>query len=167
MTGLRRLGGLPHLAGHGSQRPGVHPAAGGGGITKREREFAEMEARDAGKPIAETRGFDIRFSAYAFKYFAGISQEVRREVIPMKNGVARGLFDFTTYEPYGVAAVIRPFNYPLHLLTRSLAPALEAGDPAGVVDIISGAGPVCGEALASDEDVDVIAFTGSEEVEGA
>ena len=84
----------------------------------------------------------------------------------MKNGVARGLFDFTTYEPYGVAAVIRPFNYPLHLLTRSLAPALEAGVPAGVVNIISGAGPVCGEALASDEDVDVIAFTGSEEVEG-
>ena len=137
------------------------------GITKREREFAEMEARDAGKPIAETRGFDIRFSAYAFKYFAGISREVRREVIPMKNGVARGLFDFTTYEPYGVAAVISPFNYPLRLLTRGLAPALEADVPAGVVNIISGAGPVCGEALASDEDVDVIAFTGSEEVEGA
>lgn len=160
------------------------------GITRREREFAEMEARDAGKPIAETQGFDIRFSAYAFAYFAGISREVRSEVIPVKNGLARGLFDFTTYEPYGVAAVISPFNYPLHLLTRSLAPALaagntcvckassmtpyttamlgevmlEAGVPAGVVNIISGAGSVCGEALASDEDVDVIAFTGSEEV---
>lgn len=160
------------------------------GITRREREFAEMEARDAGKPIAETQGFDIRFSAYAFEYFAGISREVRSEVIPVKNGLARGLFDFTTYEPYGVAAVISPFNYPLHLLTRSLAPALaagntcvckassmtpyttamlgevmlEAGVPAGVVNIISGAGSVCGEALASDEDVDVIAFTGSEEV---
>ena len=60
------------------------------GITKRDRDFAEMEARDAGKPIAETQGFDIRFSAYAFKYFAGISREVRREVIPMKTGVARG-----------------------------------------------------------------------------
>ena len=71
MAGLRRLGGLPHLAGHGSQRPGVHPAAGGGGITKREREFAEMEARDAGKPIAETRGFDIRFSAYASRISQG------------------------------------------------------------------------------------------------
>ena len=35
------------------------------GITRREREFAEMESRDAGKPIAETMGFDIRFSAYA------------------------------------------------------------------------------------------------------
>ena len=95
-------------------------------------------------------------------------------------------FDFTTYEPYGVVAVISPFNYPLHLLTRSLAPALaagntcvckassmtpittamlgevflEAGMPEGVVNIISGAGSVCGEALARDEDVDVIAFTG-------
>lgn len=160
------------------------------GITRREREFAEMESRDAGKPIAETMGFDIRFSAYAFEYFAGISREVHGEVIPVKNGLKRGLFDFTTYEPYGVVAVISPFNYPLHLLTRSLAPALaagntcvckassmtpittamlgevflEAGMPEGVVNIISGAGSVCGEALARDKDVDVIAFTGSEAV---
>lgn len=160
------------------------------GITRREKEFAEMESKDAGKPIAETMGFDIRFSAYAFEYFAGIAREVHGDVIPVKNGLKRGLFDFTTYEPYGVVAVISPFNYPLHLLTRSLAPALaagntcvckassmtpvttamlgevmlEAGMPAGVVNIISGAGSVCGEALASDENVDVIAFTGSETV---
>lgn len=160
------------------------------GITRREKEFAEMESKDAGKPIAETMGFDIRFSAYAFEYFAGIAREVHGDVIPVKNGLKRGLFDFTTYEPYGVVAVISPFNYPLHLLTRSLAPALaagntcvckassmtpittamlgevmlEAGMPEGVVNIISGAGSVCGEALASDEDVDVIAFTGSESV---
>lgn len=160
------------------------------GIRRREKEFAEMEARDAGKPISETTGFDIPFSAYAFDYFAGICHEIHGDVIPVKNGVKRGLFDFTTYEPYGVVAVISPFNYPLHLLTRSLCPALaagntcvckassmtpvttamlgevmlEAGMPAGVVNILSGSGSTCGEVLAGDENVDVIAFTGSETV---
>lgn len=159
-------------------------------LRRREREFAEMEAKDAGKPISETTGFDIPFSIYAFEYFAGICTEVTGDVLPVKNGFRRGLFDFTTLEPYGVAAVISPFNYPLHLLTRSLCPALAAGNtivckassmtpmttsmlgeilleaevPAGVVNIISGSGSTCGEALASNREVDVIAFTGSEAV---
>lgn len=162
----------------------------GEGIRKRLDEFARMEAMDAGKPISETVGFDIPFSAYAFEYFARISQEIYGDVIPVLNGNKRQIFNFTTYEPYGVVAVISPFNYPLHLLTRSLAPALaagntiickassmtpmttsmlgeiilEAGIPAGVVNIISGSGSVCGEALASHPEVDIIAFTGSEAV---
>ena len=160
------------------------------GMRRRERELAETEARDSGKPISETAGFDVPFSIYAFEYFASICTEVAGEVLPVKNGLRRGLFDFTTYEPYGVAAVISPFNYPLHLMTRSLCPALaagntavckassatplsaallaeimaEAGVPKGVVNFISGSGATCGEALASNREVDVIAFTGSEEV---
>lgn len=160
------------------------------GMRKREKELAETEAQDSGKPISETTGFDIPFSIYAFEYFASICTEVAGETLPVKNGLKRGLFDFTTYEPYGVTAVISPFNYPLHLMTRSLCPALAAGNtavckaasatplsaallaeiiadagvPKGVVNFIFGAGATCGEALASNREVDVIAFTGSEEV---
>lgn len=159
-------------------------------MRRRERELAETESRDSGKPISETTGFDIPFSIYAFEYFASICTEVSGEVLPVKNGLKRGLFDFTTYEPYGVVAVISPFNYPLHLMTRSLCPALAAGNtavckassstplsaallaeivqqagvPKGVVNFICGSGATCGEALASNREVDVIAFTGSEEV---
>lgn len=159
-------------------------------MKRREKELAEYEAMDTGKPISETMGFDIPFSIYAFEYFANIAREIQGQVIPIKNGHEREIFDFTTYEPYGVVAVISPFNYPLHLLTRSMCPALaagntvvckasimtpittsilgeifiEAGFPPGVVNIVSGPGDIVGEALASNKDVDVIAFTGSESV---
>lgn len=159
-------------------------------MRKRLPELARMEAMDSGKPISETLGFDISFASYAFEYFASIAKEIHGDVIPVKNGLKKGLFDFTTYEPYGVVAVISPFNYPLHLLTRSMAPALAAGNtvvckassstplttavlgemieeaklPAGVVNIISGRGETVGEELALNENIDVIAFTGSESV---
>ncbi len=159
-------------------------------MKRREKELAEYEALDTGKPISETIGFDIPFSIYAFEYFANLALEVQGHVIPIKDGFEKEIFDFVTYEPYGVVAVISPFNYPLHLLTRSLCPALaagntvvckaskmtpittailgeiflEAGFPPGVVNIISGSGDIVGEALASNQEVDIIAFTGSESV---
>lgn len=159
-------------------------------MKRREKELAEYEALDTGKPISEAAGFDIPFSIYAFEYFANLAREVQGHVIPIKNGLEREIFDFVTYEPYGVVAVISPFNYPLHLLTRSLCPALaagntvickaskttpvttsilgeiflEAGFPPGVVNIISGSGEVAGDALSDNKDVDIIAFTGSESV---
>jgi len=63
----------------------------------RLQELAEFEAMDAGKPLAETIGFDIPFSIYAFEYFANICKEIHGDVIPVKNGLNRGLFDFTTH----------------------------------------------------------------------
>lgn len=161
-------------------------------IARRKDEFARAEALDTGKPISETIGFDIPFSIYAFEYFArlALDEVYSGDVIPVRNGIRRGLFDFTVLEPYGVVAVIAPYNYPLHLLTRSLAPALAAGNtvickassmtpwttamlgeaiieadfPVGVINIISGSGSKVGKALALNEEVDVIAFTGSEKV---
>ena len=159
-------------------------------LKRRVKEFAECEARDTGKPVSESLGFDIPFSILAFEYFANIAREVQGHVIPISRTGGREMFDFVTYEPYGVVAVISPYNFPLHLLTRSLCPALaagntvvckassltpfttsllgevilEAGFPPGVVNIISGSGTVAGEALAAHRDVDVIAFTGSEPV---
>lgn len=156
----------------------------------REKDLARFEALDTGKPISETAGFDIPFSILAFEYFANLAREVQGHVIPTKNEAGKEYFDFATYEPYGVVAVLSPFNFPLHLLTRSLCPALaagntavckassltpattallgevilEAGFPPGVVNIVSGTGQVAGEALASDAEVDVVSFTGSEAV---
>jgi len=159
-------------------------------MRRREHELAEWEALDTGKPIAETAGFDIPFSIVAMEYFANLAREVQGHVVPARNEPNKVCFDFVTYEPYGVVAVISPFNFPLHLLTRSLCPALaagntavckassatpmttsilgeillEAGFPPGVVNIVSGGGADAGEALASHREVDVIGFTGSESV---
>lgn len=158
-------------------------------MRRREKELAEYEAMETGKPFHESYTFDIRVSIWAFEYFANLAKEIKGDVIPLGDINFRD-FDFATYEPYGVAAIIAPYNFPLHLLTRSLAPALaagntcvmkassytptttaimaeifhEAGFPAGSVNVIHGLGSTVGKALASHRDVDVIGFTGSEQV---
>lgn len=159
-------------------------------MKRRKRELAEYETKETGKPIRETFNVDIPYSIWAFEYFANLAREVKGDVIPVSGMPGRNIFDFVTYEPYGVVAVISPHNFPLHLLTRSLCPALaagnvcigkasiatptstailgeilvEAGFPAGVVNIVHGQGSVIGEALARHREVDIIAFTGSEAV---
>ena len=159
-------------------------------MKRREKELAKYEAMDTGKPISETISCDIPITIEAFEYFARLAIHVQGHVFPLKRAGGSDLFDFATYEPYGVVAVISPYNYPIHLLARSLCPALaagnttickassltpittsilgeiilEAGFPPGVVNIISGSGKVAGEALAANKEVDIIAFTGSEEV---
>jgi acyl-CoA reductase-like NAD-dependent aldehyde dehydrogenase len=156
----------------------------------RLQEMAEFEAMESGKPIRETTEIDIPLSIWAFEYFANLSREIKGETTRVNSELGQRIFNFIEYEPYGVVAVISPYNYPLHLMTRSLCPALaagntcvckassftpssaailseimeEAGIPKGVVNFISGAGSVCGEALASNKEVNIIAFTGSEEV---
>ena len=159
-------------------------------IKRRAREFAEYEAMETGKPIFEAFNVDIPLSIRAFEYFANLAREVKGEVIPISGFPGRNIFNYVTYEPVGVVAVISPYNFPLHLMTRSLCPALaagntcickasattpttaallaevieEAGLPAGVINVVHGLGSVCGEVLASHKEVDIIAFTGSEEV---
>ena len=158
-------------------------------MKRRQREMAELEAMETGKPVYDTYNFDTRVSIWAFEYFANLAKEVKGEVIPLGDINYRD-FDFVTYEPYGVAAIIAPFNFPLHLLTRSLAPALaagntcvmkaasatpsttaimaeifeEAGFPAGAVNVLHGSGSEIGSAIVSHQEVDVIGFTGSETV---
>lgn len=157
-------------------------------LDRRLREFAEAETMDNGKPISESFDVDIPLCVWAFEYFANLSKEIKGDVIPISK--SPGVFDYVTYEPCGVVAVISPYNFPLHLLTRTLAPALaagntvvckassmtpittsmlgevfeEAGFPPGVVNIVSGPGSVTGEALAINREIDVIGFTGSETV---
>jgi len=157
-------------------------------IESRIDEFVKLETLDTGKPISEVSTNDILLSIKAFRYFANLAREIKGEYISIP--YEKNIQDYYVYEPIGVVAVISPYNFPLHLLTRSLAPALAAGNttvckassmtpittsllgeiiidagfPPGVVNIVSGSGKIAGEALASHRDIDVIAFTGSETV---
>lgn len=153
-------------------------------MRKREKELARWEAMDVGKPIYEAENVDIPYSIRAMEYFANQCREIKGEVIPLPGGYA---FDWVSYEPYGVVATITPWNFPLHLATRCICPAiatgntvvakpsslapitptilgeifLEAGIPKGVVNIVNGPGSSAGEVLATHPDVNMISFTGS------
>jgi len=155
-------------------------------LGERALEFAQLECQDSGKPIGETTAIDIPSSMRALAYFANIAREIKGEVIPIQG---HDIFDFQTYEPYGVVAAITPWNFPLRLFTRAISPALaagncvvaktspltpltsgmlgqlflEAGMPAGVINIIHGSAEP-GQALVSHPDVHMITFTGSEKV---
>lgn len=156
-------------------------------IDLRAEELARWEAMDTGKSIHECRTIDIPLAARAFRFHADSMKSIRGQVISIPG---KDKFDYVTYEPYGVVACISPWNFPIHLLTRSIGPALaagntvvckassltpvtaqllgeifiEAGVPAGVYNAVSGAGSVVGEALLASDNVDVVALTGSEEV---
>lgn len=161
-------------------------------VKKYEREMAEAEALETGKPIRDSLGFDVRVSIWAFEYFANLAREVKGDVIPLVKGgdCEPGDLAFVTYEPYGVVATIAPYNFPIHLMTRCLAPALAAGNtcvlkassmtptsvamlgdialeanlPPGVINIVHGGGSTVGDWLVGNREVDVIGFTGSESV---
>lgn len=152
-------------------------------LRRRLAEFAAWEARDVGKPLREAEQVDLPYAIRALEYFANRSREIQGQVIPLPGQKA---FDWTSYEPHGVVAGIIPWNFPLHLATRCVAPALatgntvvlkpsplapitptllgevflEAGLPPGVFNVINGGAEV-GEPLASHADVRMVTFTGS------
>ncbi len=156
-------------------------------MRKRKKELAEWEARDVGKPIFETKQVDIDMAIRALEYFGNLSREIRGQVIPLPG---KDFFDYVTYEPYGVVATIIPWNFPLHIATRSISPALatgntvvlkasslapitctllgeifeEAGIPPGVFNVVSGSGNITGEELLKHDDINLISFTGSIEI---
>lgn len=156
-------------------------------LENRLEEFACYEAMDTGKPISETRTIDIPLAVRAFRFHADSVKSLTGKVITVPG---HQQFCYTSYEPYGVVGSIAPWNFPLHLLTRSIGAALaagntvvckaatmtpvtsqmlaevflEAGVPAGVYNVVSGSGSVVGEALLASEKVSMAALTGSEAV---
>ena len=144
-------------------------------LQKRERFFAVLETMDNGKPIRESRDIDVPLAARHFYHHAGWAELIAGE--------------FPGYRPLGVCGQIIPWNFPLLMLAWKIAPALaagntvvlkpaeftpltalafaelcvEAGLPAGVVNIVTGDGHT-GAALVDHADVDKIAFTGSTDV---
>lgn len=150
-------------------------------------ELAELEALDNGKPIRDARAVDIPFGCELLRYMGGWSTKITGQSIPMS---APG--DWHAYsirEPLGVVGQIIPWNFPLLMAVWKIAPALaagctiilkpaeqtplsairlgelvmEAGFPAGVLNVITGDGSA-GAAIAAHPDVDKVAFTGSTEV---
>ena len=157
-----------------------------------EREAAELGAMDAnaiGRPVIETQILDLPNAAATFRYFAGWSDKLEGRVVPTAGYFGRKTHSFVTREPVGVIGMIVPWNTPLMILAWKLAPALaagctcvikpaeqtpfsayrlaqlalEAGFPAGVINVVPGEGAVAGAALAQHPDVDKISFTGSPE----
>jgi acyl-CoA reductase-like NAD-dependent aldehyde dehydrogenase len=154
-------------------------------IRQRVDALAELEARNSGKALVDARD-EVEGAANTFEYYAGAATKLFGETIPV---YASGL-DFTLREPVGVAAQIVPWNFPIVIASWKLAPALavgccvvlkpasytpltalalgdiclEAGIPAGVVNVLPGEGGVAGMLLASHPAVDKVAFTGSTEV---
>ena len=147
-------------------------------------ELALLEARNAGKPIADARG-EMDMVVATFRYYAGAPERLLGDTIPVAGGQA-----FTVREPLGVVALIVPWNFPLTIASWKLAPALAAGNtvvlkpaeltpltavrfasialdagiPEGVVNVVVGPGSVCGQRLVEHPEVAKIAFTGSTEV---
>ncbi len=147
--------------------------------------FARLETLNMGKPLRESRG-DMAFVVRSLEYFAGLADKVEGETVP----VPGSRFDYTLREPYGVTVHIAPWNYPLLLAVRSVAPALaagnavvlkpasltpltavsfarlakEAGIPDGILNVVLGNGSEVGEALIEDPRCGSVTFTGSGEV---
>ena len=150
-------------------------------IRRHAEELARLESLDVGKPLRQAED-DVAAAAGFFEYFAGVADKVFGSSIPL----GRGFVDFTLREPLGISAQIVPWNYPLRLASRGIAPALacgnvvvvkpaaeagisiirlaelagEAGLPAGVFNVVTG-GRETGAALASHPGINHITFTGS------
>jgi phenylacetaldehyde dehydrogenase len=161
-------------------------------ILEHADELAELESVDNGKPRAVARVADVPLAADLFHYMAGWATKLEGNTIPISVPYAAGarFHAYTTREPVGVVGQIIPWNFPLLMAAWKLGPALatgncvvlkpaeqtplsalrlgeillEAGLPAGVVNIVTGFGETAGAALAAHQDVDKIAFTGSTEV---
>jgi betaine-aldehyde dehydrogenase len=93
-------------------------------LRSRNQELAELETRDTGKPIQETRVVDVASGADCFEYFAGLVQSLAGEHIDLGSGN----FGYTRREPLGVVAGIGAWNYPLQIACWKAAPALACGN---------------------------------------
>jgi aminomuconate-semialdehyde/2-hydroxymuconate-6-semialdehyde dehydrogenase len=158
------------------------------GIDRRLDEFAAAESRDNGKPLALARSLDIPRAVANLRFFAAaitqFASEAHAMVADSRGGEA---INYTLRQPLGVVGCISPWNLPLYLFTWKIAPALaagntvvakpsevtpltasmfgevciEAGLPAGVLNIVHGTGPRAGQALIEHAQVKAISFTGS------
>jgi betaine-aldehyde dehydrogenase len=93
-------------------------------LRSRNEELAELETKDTGKPIQETRVVDVASGADCFEYFAGIAQSLSGEHIDL----GPQAFGYTRREPLGVVAGIGAWNYPLQIACWKAAPALACGN---------------------------------------
>src|SRR5579864_6981558 len=151
-------------------------------VDKNIEELSELETLDNGKPIFESRYVDMPMVIDVLRYYAGLATKIHGETV----NTFETAFTYTLREPVGVVGLIVPWNFPLLLASWKVGPALacgntlvlkpaeqtplstlkfgelvvEAGFPAGVVNILTG-GPATGKAIVAHPGIDKIAFTGS------
>jgi acyl-CoA reductase-like NAD-dependent aldehyde dehydrogenase len=152
-------------------------------IEEHADELARLETRDQGQPLSISAGFSVPMAAEVFRYYAGWCTKIEGTAGPV---AMPDVLHYTRREPVGVAALITPWNFPLMIAAWKLAPALAAGNsvilkpseltplttirlarfcldagvPAGVVNLLTGAGDL-GQALVEHPGVDKVSFTGS------
>ena len=150
-------------------------------LEERSEEFYKLETLDNGKPIRETI-VDVSDAVACLRYYAGLTTKPHG----MTYDVPDNMQSMVVREPIGVCGMIIPWNYPLLMAIWKIAPAIAAGNtvvfkpsevtpltaielfeiideigfPKGVINLVLGAGPVVGDELAKNKDVDKIAFTG-------
>ena len=152
-------------------------------IEARLDEFAALESRDSGKPVALAKRLDIPRAVSNLRFFAAAIVAWDSESHAMESGA----INYTLRRPLGVVGCISPWNLPLYLFTWKIAPALasgnavvakpseitpctaallgelsiEAGFPPGVLNIVQGRGPSAGQAIVEHPAIKAVSFTGS------
>ncbi|HEV3424780.1 MAG TPA: aldehyde dehydrogenase family protein [Paraburkholderia sp.] len=155
-------------------------------LIERDRDdLGHLEALQTGKPLRQARR-DAELTARYFDFYASAVETHYGSSIPLNADT----MIFTQWEPHGVTAHVIPWNYPMQIFARTIAPALamgnccvlkpaeeapltalrlallalEAGLPAGALNVVTGYGETAGAALTGHSDIDHISFTGSVEV---
>lgn len=154
------------------------------GIRADAERLAHIESSDTGKPLRQAVA-DVEVAAQYFEFYAGYADKLYGDTIPLDGSS----FALTFREPLGVTGHIIPWNYPIQICSRTVAPALmvgnacvvkpaeeaplaaillgrialEAGIPAGVLNIVQGRGETAGAYLAGSDAIDHISFTGGVE----
>ncbi|WP_264211617.1 aldehyde dehydrogenase family protein [Leisingera thetidis] len=151
-------------------------------VLERAEDLAALEALDVGKPLSQARADALALARYC-EFYGGAADKVTGETIPYLDGYTV----YTLREPHGVTGHIVPWNYPMQIIGRSVGAALamgnacvlkpaeeacltalafariaiEAGLPAGALNVVPGLGAEAGAALAGHPGVQHISFTGS------
>ncbi|HDD0162448.1 TPA: 5-carboxymethyl-2-hydroxymuconate semialdehyde dehydrogenase [Escherichia coli] len=145
-------------------------------------EIAAMETADTGLPIHQTKNVLIPRASHNFEFFAEVCQQMNGKTYPVDGK----MLNYTLVQPVGVCALVSPWNVPFMTATWKVAPclalgntavlkmselspltadrlgelALEAGIPAGVLNVVQGYGATAGDALVRHHDVRAVSFTG-------
>jgi aldehyde dehydrogenase (NAD+) len=151
-------------------------------IRENVEQWSEWECEDVGKPISQARS-DVEAAARYFEFYGGAADKVMGETIPIEEGILNA----TVLEPLGVTAHIIPWNYPLQIISRSVAAAIATGNavivksaedtpmtahaiaewfaasdlPKGIFQHVTGLGVDVGGPLSAHPDIAHVTFTGS------
>jgi aldehyde dehydrogenase (NAD+) len=154
-----------------------------GARIKDEREqLARVECLDTGKPLRQALA-DVDVAARYFEFYGGLADKVRGTTLPLGGNYV----NYTVREPFGVSGQIVPWNYPIQIGSRGIAPAIAAGNavvvkpaedaplslvrlaelavqaglPVGLLNVVTGLGHEAGASLAEHPGVNQVTFTGS------